>query len=67
MKRRQLQLEPLENRNLLTVLIGTREFPTIQDAIDNATAGNQILVGDGVYAESLDISRMGSAVGRATW
>ena len=63
-KRRQLQLEPLENRNLLTVLIGTREFPTIQDAIDNATAGNQILVGDGVYAESLDISRMGSAVGR---
>jgi peptidoglycan hydrolase CwlO-like protein len=42
-------------------------FPTIQDAIDNATSGDVVVVGSGTYAESLvipvDISLVGANEG----
>jgi hypothetical protein len=58
---RRLTLEPLEERRLLAVLdvgIGAR-YATIQSAVDAARPGDVVLVGDGQYAESVDLSRMG--------
>ena len=58
---RRLTLEPLEDRRLLAVLdvgLGAR-YTTIQSAVDAARPGDVVLVGDGQYAESVDLSRMG--------
>lgn len=60
---RRLTLEPLEDRRLLAVLdvgAGAR-YATIQSAVDAARPGDVVLVGDGQYAESVDLSRMGIA------
>lgn len=51
---------------MLAVLAVPGGFSTIQDAIDHARGGDTVQIADGVYEESLDLSRMGSAVGGAT-
>ena len=58
---RRLTLEMLEDRRLLAVLdvgVGAR-YATIQSAVDAARPGDVVLVGDGQYAESVNLSRMG--------
>jgi parallel beta-helix repeat protein len=39
-----------------TLQVPSDDFPTIQSAVDAAVAGDVILVADGVYAESLNVS-----------
>jgi len=59
--RRRLTLETLEDRRLLAVLqVGSgAAYATIQAAVDAARPGDVVLVGDGQYAESVDLSRLG--------
>lgn len=62
---RALVFEPLEARQLLAILtVGTGgQYATIQGAVDAARPGDVVLVGDGQYAESVDLSRMGMVRG----
>lgn len=59
---RPLTLETLEDRRLLAVLnVGPgAAYATIQSAVDAARPGDVILLGNGQYAEAVDLSRMGS-------
>jgi hypothetical protein len=63
---RRLRLEPLEQRQMLAILMvgAGNAYATIQGAVDVARAGDIIYIDDGTYSESVDLSRMGSAVGR---
>ena len=65
---RRLTLEALEDRRLLAVLnVGAGEkYATIQAAVDAARPGDEVLLADGQYAESVDLSRMGVARGGST-
>lgn len=62
---RGLAFEPLEPRRLLALLdVGAgAAFANIQSAVDAARPGDIIQVGDGQYAESVDLSRMGMTRG----
>jgi hypothetical protein len=61
---RRLGLESLEPRSMLAVLtVGPLgSYPTIQHAVDHARPSDVIIVSSGIYAESVDLSRMGSAL-----
>lgn len=58
---RGLAFEHLESRRLFALLqVGAgAAFASIQSAVDAARPGDIIQVGDGQYAESVDLSRMG--------
>lgn len=62
---RHLEIECLEDRTLLATLgVGaSSQYASIQAAVDNARSYDHILVEDGIYSESVDLSRMGSAIG----
>jgi hypothetical protein len=62
---RRPHVEGLEPRALLAVLaVGpTAPYDTIQAAVDHAQPRDVISIASGTYAESVDLSRMGSAVG----
>lgn len=55
----------LEDRTLLAVLtVGANaQFSTIQSAVENARNGDEIVLNAESFAESVDLSRLGSAVG----
>lgn len=61
---RVLTVEPLETRALMAVLtVGAgATYATVQAAVDHARAGDSVEVNTGTYAESVDLSRMGSAI-----
>jgi parallel beta-helix repeat protein len=46
-----------------TLEVPSSEYPTIQDAINNASAGDLIFVHDGIYSQSLVINESVSLVG----
>ncbi len=64
---RRVTLEHLEPRALLAVLsVGPSDaYATIQEAVDNARSEDVILIAEGIYPESVDLGRMGIAVGGA--
>ena len=66
-RRRPLGYERLEQRQLLAVLTvgATGQYATIQAAVDRARSGDTIEVQAGSYQESVDLSRMGSAVNQS--
>jgi len=42
---------------------GSGDYPTIQSAIENASDGDTIIVGDGIYHENLIVNKSVSIVG----
>jgi hypothetical protein len=51
---------------MLAVLGVPGDFSTIQDAIDHARIGDTVQIAAGLYEESLDLTRMGSAIGSSS-
>lgn len=46
-----------------SIVVGPSGFATIQQAVNNAAPGTAIVIAPGTYAESVDLSAMGSASG----
>ena len=60
-----LRLEPLEDRRLLALLNVPGDYPTIQDAVNDAQPGDEITINNGTFSQSVDLNLMGSALGPA--
>ncbi len=61
----RLAMERLEDRRLLAVLeVGPdARYSTIQSAVDAARPGDEVLIAEGDYVASVDLSRMGKSHG----
>jgi parallel beta-helix repeat protein len=53
----------IENAHAVTITVGViGDYPTIQDAIDNATTGDTIYIYNGTYYETIDITLNGITI-----